>query len=71
MSYVFKTDSLCMMIDIAGEKQTLEDIFRVDEDLEAWKILGANIHRWDNFQWFFQKKDLPISIFSKNYSPKF
>ena len=34
-SYVFKTDSLCMMVDIAGEKQPFEDIFRVDEDLEV------------------------------------
>lgn len=34
-SYVFKTGSLCMMIGIAGEKQPIEDIFRVDEDLQV------------------------------------
>ena len=28
-----------------------------------WKILGANIRRWANFPWFFQKNDSPISIF--------
>ena len=31
--------------------------------LESWKNLGANIRRWANFPWFFQKKDMPISIF--------
>jgi len=33
--YVFKTDSLCMMVGIAGEKQPFEYIFRGDEDLEV------------------------------------
>ena len=30
-SYIFKTDSLCMMTDIAGEKQPFEDIFKEDK----------------------------------------
>ena len=34
-SYILKTDSLCMMVDIVGEEQPFEDIFREDEDLEA------------------------------------
>ena len=33
-SYVFKTDSLCMIAGIAEEKQPFEDVFRIDEDLE-------------------------------------
>jgi len=34
-------------------------------------ILGDNFHQWDKFPWFFPKKELQISIFSKNNSPKF
>ena len=34
-SYIFKTDSLCMMEDIAREKKPFEDIFRGYEDIEA------------------------------------
>jgi hypothetical protein len=34
-------------------------------------ILGAKFFQWANFPWGFPKKDLPISIFSKNDSPKF
>jgi len=34
-SYIFKTDSLCMMASIAGEKKPFEEIFREYEDLEA------------------------------------
>ncbi len=30
-SYIFTTDSLCMMTDIAEEKQPFEDIFREDK----------------------------------------
>lgn len=44
----------------------------IDGDVEgehvqcmAGKILGANIHRWANFLYFFQNKYSPISIFSK------
>ena len=37
----------------------------------TWKILGANIRKWANFPCFFQKKDSTISIFYKNYLPKF
>ena len=34
-SHVFKTDNLCMIASIAGEKQLCEDVFRMDEDLEV------------------------------------
>ena len=48
-SYIFKTDSLCMMADIAGEKQPFEDIFRGDKQqgtegkLEEETMLAENI----------------------------
>jgi hypothetical protein len=29
-------------------------------------ILDVKFCQWVNFQWFFPKRDLPISIFSKN-----
>ena len=35
-SYIFKTDGLCMMADIAWEKQSFEDIFR--EPPEKWIV---------------------------------
>ena len=48
-SYIFKTDSLCMMADTAGEKQPFEDIFRGDKKpgtegkLEEDTMLAQNI----------------------------
>jgi hypothetical protein len=32
-------------------------------------ILGAKFPQWDNFPWFFPKKDSPISVFLKPIHP--
>ena len=61
VSYVFKTDSLCMMAGIAGEKQPFEDIFRVDEDLEV-KGDKENFSEEEEFDCIQKKKSMDESI---------
>jgi len=60
-SYVFKTDSLCMMAGIAGEKQPFEDIFKVDEDLEV-KGDKENFSEEEEFDYIQKKKSVDESI---------
>ena len=59
-SYAFKTDSLCMMVGIAGEKQPFEDIFKVDEDLEV-KGDKENFSEEEEFDCIQKKKSMDES----------
>ena len=56
-SYVFKTDNLCMITGIAGEKKLYEDVFRIDEDLEA-KGDKENFSKEEEFDWLQQKESM-------------
>ena len=49
-SYVFKTDNLCMIAGITGEKKLCEDVFRMDEDLEV-KGDKENFSEEEEFHW--------------------
>lgn len=49
--------------DVTNSKHQIEIAFTCIDYLTR-KILRANISRWANFIYFFQKKYLPISIFS-------
>ena len=60
-SYIFKTNSLCMMVDIAGEKQPFEDIFRGDEDLEA-KGDKENFSEEEEIDYIQKEKSMDESI---------
>lgn len=59
--YIFKTDSLCMMAGIAGEKQPFEDIFRGDEDLEI-KGDKENLSEEKKFGFIQKKRYMDESI---------
>ena len=60
-SYIFKTDSLCMMADIAGEKKPFKYICRGDEDLEA-KGDNENFLEEDEFYYIQKKRSMDESI---------
>jgi len=56
-SYAFKTDNLCMIAGIAGEKKLCEDVFRMDEDLEV-KSDKENFSEEEEFDWLQQKESM-------------
>ena len=60
-SYIFKTDSVGMMADIAGEKKPFKDIFRGDEDLEA-KGDWENFAEVKEFDYIQKKRSMDESI---------
>lgn len=60
-SYISKTDSLCMVANIAGEKQPFEDIFRGDEDLEI-KGDKENFSEEEEFDCIQKGKSMDDSI---------
>ena len=49
-SHDFKSDKLCMIAGITGEKQPFEDVFRMDEDLEV-KCDKENFSEEKEFDW--------------------
>lgn len=60
-SYIFKIDSLCMMVGIVVEKKPFEDIFRIDEDLEV-KGNKENFSKEEEFGQIQQKESMEAVI---------
>jgi len=54
-SYVFKTDNLCMIAGIAGEKKLCKDVFRMDKYIEETSD-KENFSEEEEFHWSQHKE---------------
>ena len=52
---VFKTDNLCMIVGIVGDRKTFEDVLRMDEDIEV-RYDEEKLSDEEGFEWLQQKE---------------